>query len=73
MTGLVVNDAPACRATWSAAAGHSAPGQDGRVAAQNRDGAPNFRAWVEGMIAYIAMSRPILGAKLRLALSKVAG
>jgi RNA-directed DNA polymerase len=40
--------------------------------AQNRGGEPNFRAWVEGMIAYIAMSRPAVGAKLRLALSKAA-
>ena len=43
------------------------------LAAQNRDGEPNFRAWVEGMIAYIAMARPAVGEKLRLALSEVAG
>ena len=26
---------------------------------------PNFRGWVEGMIAYISMARPDVGAKLR--------
>jgi RNA-directed DNA polymerase len=42
------------------------------LAAQNRGGEPNFRAWVEGMIAYIAMSRPAVGAKLRAALREIA-
>ena len=31
-----------------------------------------FAPGVEGMIAYIAMSRPVVGAKLGLALSKLA-
>jgi hypothetical protein len=43
------------------------------LAAQNRGREPSFRAWVEGMIAYVAISRPAVGEKLRLALSKVAG
>ena len=42
------------------------------LAAQNRRGVPNFRAWVEGMIAYVAMSRPAVGQELRLALSQLA-
>ncbi len=43
------------------------------LAAQNRTGEPNFRSWVDGMIAYVAMSRPAVGAKLWAALSEVAG
>jgi retron-type reverse transcriptase len=45
----------------------------GGLAAQNRNHEPNFRAWLDGMIAYIAMSRPAVGAKLRRALSEIAG
>jgi retron-type reverse transcriptase len=33
--------------------------------AQNRDGRPEVRAWLRGMIAYVAMVRPDAGAKLR--------
>jgi retron-type reverse transcriptase len=39
--------------------------------AQNRGGEPNFRAWVAGMIAYIGMARPEVGAALRRALDEV--
>jgi len=74
VTGLVVNHNPGVpreiirrlRAIL-----HRAKGEG--LAAQNRGGEPNFRAWVEGMIAYVAMSRPAVGEKLRLALSQVAG
>ncbi len=74
VTGLVVNHSPGVprevirrlRAIL-----HRAKAEG--LAAQNRGGEPNFRAWVEGMIAYVAMSRPAVGEKLRLALSKVAG
>lgn len=38
---------------------------------QNRGRSPRFRAWVEGMIAYISMARPEAGAKLRAMLSEV--
>jgi retron-type reverse transcriptase len=41
------------------------------LTAQNRDGHPHFRAWLEGMIAYVAMSRPALGEKLRRAVREV--
>jgi retron-type reverse transcriptase len=41
--------------------------------AQNRQGEPNFRAWVEGMIAYVSMARPEVGEKLRQALKEVSG
>src|SRR5262245_938225 len=40
--------------------------------AQNRQQLPNFRAWLTGMIAYVAMVRPETGAKLPAALSQVA-
>jgi len=32
--------------------------------AANRDGRPNFRAWLHGMIAYVHMVRPDVGTKL---------
>jgi RNA-directed DNA polymerase len=40
---------------------------------QNRERRPDFRAWIEGMIAYVAMSRPDVGGKLRTLLSEIAG
>lgn len=43
------------------------------LASQNRDNHPNFRGWVEGMIAYISMIKPALGEKLRVALASVPG
>jgi retron-type reverse transcriptase len=33
--------------------------------AQNRTGHPHFRAWLRGKIAYLAMVRPEIGARLR--------
>jgi len=33
--------------------------------AQNRDGRPSFRAWLAGMISFVSMIRPDVGAKLR--------
>jgi retron-type reverse transcriptase len=65
VTGLVVNDKPSV-----------ARGDIRRLRAilhrarhegldrQNRDGRPQFRAWLEGKIAYIRMVRPEIGAKL---------
>jgi retron-type reverse transcriptase len=35
------------------------------IDAQNRDGRPNFRAWLEGKIAFVNMVRPDTGAKLK--------
>jgi retron-type reverse transcriptase len=32
---------------------------------QNREGRPNFRAWLQGMIAYVHMVRPDVGARLK--------
>lgn len=36
--------------------------------AQNRDGRPNYRAWLAGKIAFVRMVRPELGDKLKAAL-----
>jgi len=64
VTGLVVNDRPGVprdevrrlRAILHRAAHEG-------LEAQNRDGHPNFRAWVEGMIGFIGMARPELAAR----------
>jgi retron-type reverse transcriptase len=72
VTGLVVNNNPGVPRNLTRrlrAILHRAKTEG--LAAQNRHGEPNFRAWVEGMIAYIAMSRPAVGEKLRRALSAV--
>jgi retron-type reverse transcriptase len=39
---------------------------------QNRAGRKHFRAWLEGKIAYVAMVRPELGAKMKAELIKLA-
>lgn len=64
VTGLVVNDRPGVpreevrrlRAILHRAATEG-------LEAQNRDGHPNFRAWMHGMIGFIGMARPELAAK----------
>ncbi len=38
---------------------------------QNREGKPNFVAWLQGKIAYVRMSRPELGAKLQEELQRI--
>ena len=74
VTGLVVNAAPAVprRMVRRLRAILHRAKKEG-LAAQNRQGHPNFRGWVEGMIAYVAMARPDVGRALRSALDKVAG
>lgn len=39
--------------------------------AQNRDQRPNFRAWLEGKIAFVSMVRPEIGRKLKEELSSL--
>lgn len=41
------------------------------LAAQNRDGRPDFRRWLEGTVAYIAMVNPQQAAPLQQALAQV--
>lgn len=70
VTGLVVNVAPAVPrdvVRRLRAILHRAKAEG--LAAQNREGHPDFRGWVEGMIAYVAMVKPDAGLKLRLALA----
>ncbi|HEX3148849.1 MAG TPA: reverse transcriptase family protein [Gemmataceae bacterium] len=72
VTGLVVNAAPAVPrdvVRRVRAILHRAKTEG--LAKQNRDGHSNFRGWVEGMIAYIAMVKPVTGAKLRAALAEI--
>jgi retron-type reverse transcriptase len=72
VTGLVVNDKPSLprhelrrlRALLHRAA------REG-LDAQNRAGRPDFRAWLQGKIAYVNMVRPELGAKLQAQLQAV--
>src|SRR5207253_678963 len=45
---------------------HQAP--TAGLEAQNRLGRPNFRAWLQGKIAYVKMARPEVGARLVAAL-----
>jgi retron-type reverse transcriptase len=74
VTGLVVNVAPAVPrhlVRRLRAILHRAKTEG--LAAQNREGHPNFRGWVEGMIAYISMARPDVGRALRARLDQVRG
>ena len=72
VTGLVVNDSPAVPrdvVRRLRAILHRAKTEG--LEAQNREKHPNFRGWVEGMIAYISMVKPDAGAKMRAALDEV--
>ena len=66
VTGLVVNERPGVprQAVRRLRAMLHRAKTEG-LAAQNREGKTNFTAWLEGMIAYVAMSQPELGRKLR--------
>src|SRR5262249_54751724 len=66
VTGLVVNDRPGVRrrevrrlrAILHQARTHG-------LEQQNREGRPDFLAWLQGKIAYVSMSRPEVGARLK--------
>jgi RNA-directed DNA polymerase len=65
VTGLVVNDklsVPRKEVRQLRAILHRARTEG--LEAQNRGRRPNFRAWLRGMIAYVAMVRPEVGARL---------
>jgi retron-type reverse transcriptase len=69
VTGLVVNDRPGVprrEVRRLRAILHRACTEG--LAAQNRTGQPDFRAWLQGMIAYVRMVRPQTGAALQAAL-----
>jgi RNA-directed DNA polymerase len=66
VTGLVVNDGPGVprrEVRRLRAILHRARTEG--LDAQNRDGRPDFRAWLEGKIAYVSMVRPEVGARLK--------
>jgi len=65
VTGLVVNDRPGVardEIRRLRAILHRAKTEG--IDAQNRQAHPNFRAWLRGKIAYVAMSRPDVGGRL---------
>jgi RNA-directed DNA polymerase len=72
VTGLVVNERPSVRRRELRrlrAILHRARTEG--LQRQNREGKPNFVAWLQGKIAYVRMSRPELGAKLQKELLKL--
>ncbi len=72
VTGLVVNDGPGVprgEVRRLRAILHRAKLEG--LGAQNRDGHPDFRAYVRGKIAYVAMARPDVGRRLLDAFAKL--
>ena len=72
VTGIVVNEKPSIRRDELRrlrAILHRAKGEG--LESQNREGRPNFRAWLAGKIAFVAMVRPDVAAKLRAALESL--
>jgi RNA-directed DNA polymerase len=72
VTGIVVNEKPSVARSELRrlrAILHRAKTEG--LDAQNRDGRPNFRAYVTGKIAFVAMIRPDVAAKLKAALDNV--
>lgn len=68
VTGVIVNDKPSIprdELRRLRAILHRARTEG--LEAQNREGRPNFRAWLEGKIAFVSMVRPDIGAKLKAA------
>jgi retron-type reverse transcriptase len=69
VTGLVVNERPGvARAEVRRVRAILHRARTEGLDAQNRTGRPNFRAWLQGKIAYISMARPEIGARLKAAL-----
>lgn len=72
VTGLVVNVAPAVpRETVRRLRAILHRAKTEGLEAQNRDQHQNFRGWLEGMIAYIAMVKPVVAEKFRQQLSRL--
>jgi RNA-directed DNA polymerase len=74
VTGLVVNDKPGVprhEVRRLRAILHRARTEG--LEAQNREGRPNFLAWLQGKIAYVSMSRPEVGARLKAEFEALAG
>src|SRR5262249_37441028 len=74
VTGLVVDDKPGVRrdeVRRLRAILHRARTEG--LERQNREGRPNFAAWLRGKIAYVSMVRPEVGARLRAELEALPG
>jgi hypothetical protein len=72
VTGVVVNDKPSLdRAELRRLRAILHRAQREGLEAQNREGRPNFRAWLEGKISFVHMVRPDVGEKLRAALELI--
>jgi retron-type reverse transcriptase len=72
VTGLVVNDRPGvlrAEVRRIRAILHHARSEG--LEGQNRDQHPNFIAWLEGKISYVAMVRPEVGQKLKAELERL--
>jgi RNA-directed DNA polymerase len=72
VTGLVVNERPSVRRRELRrlrAILHRARTEG--LEHQNREGRPNFLAWLQGKIAYVRMARPEIGAKLHAELRQI--
>src|SRR5262245_10675927 len=66
VTGLVVNDRPGVpRAEVRRLRASLHRARTEGLDRQNRENRPNFRAWLRGMIAYVSMVRPEVGAKFK--------
>ncbi len=66
VTGLVVNDRPGVpRAEIRQIRAILHRARTEGLSSQNRDGRPNYLAWLQGKIAYITMSRPEVGQRFR--------
>lgn len=73
VTGLIVNDKPTlCRKKIRQLRAILHRAKHEGLAAQNRENRPNFRAWLEGSIAFLAMTRPELGQQMRSQLEALA-
>ncbi len=73
VTGLIVNDKPTlCRKKIRQLRAILHRAKHEGLAAQNRENRPNFRAWLEGSIAFLAMTRTELGQQMRSQLEALA-
>jgi RNA-directed DNA polymerase len=74
VTGLVVNDTPGvCRRDVRRLRAILHRARHEGLERQNRDGRPDFLAWLRGKIAYVAMARPDVGHKLQRELDILTG
>jgi retron-type reverse transcriptase len=74
VTGVVVNDKPSlAREELRRLRAILHRARTEALEAQNRDDRPNFRAWLEGKIAFLSMVRPDVGAKLRAQYKAIGG